>query len=1536
MSPFSLFRRSQSDADKPDSGSEARRGDASPLEGKIFDAAPADSDLAAPAQAPGEEEGGGGDVGQQVAADREAGILSEEDHRGAVEDKLLEWATRLVEETDLGGDELILDLAQAHPSGHAQLFAGRPTRLANLLREPAALAEAQKTVRAIRRALSKARSNNVVAPIHLAIGEASWTEEVGGETSVRELNERADHTIGVKASQPSRAHAPLLLCPVKLTGATDDAVTFTVDTALQVAPAFVRAVRARGIHVDSGALVDACVTPRGFSPQAALDFLQQLGSEALPGFQKVDTLRLGLVVQPEEDLLAAFEEALPELRSSALVAAIVGDEGALSVLNTALPARVETDREPSLERGAGDLDPDQLAVIDAVVAGNDLAVNAPAGSNLAATVAAVMADAAATGRVSVFVPGSRRTAAALSATVTDLGLDCLFADATREDGWQAGLAASLRAAISRESVDINDDEIADIRERLVAARTGLANYIDALYRHREEWGASMHKVLGELSGLTSGRPCPRTKVQFSSQQLQTISAAGRQAAHDLLRRTDESGLLAAQPHTTPWFGADLDSPEHAETVVASVLALHGEPGTEAVDVPGQTPLAEAGMLETLRVDVHDVAEETGLVEAETVNQWLEQLDMLDGVRDSLDVFLPTIFERSAADMVIATATKEWRREHAYTMKWRDRRRLAKQAKSLVRPGRTVDDLHGELVKVQQRREIWRRYAAQGGWPVLPTGLAELRAHADRVAAELEVVDAVVAKPGGVALADVAFEPLARLLAALASPAYTERLPLHAQLTQEIAQLGLTELVADLRGRRVESDMLIKEFELAWWVSVLQHILTGDPHLQNLDGQALSQLSFSVRNLDKQHVQTLAGPLLRAAVARVREQVDRDYEGAGQLYYCLAPEHAGQLAQTLADYPLARRLLPMWSIPALLAPALLPHETPIDLLIVEANVPIERVISLVARAHQVVIAGELHRPGGIGAEVRELLPTLELPTDRADRDGEISALLAAYGHGGLVRSVPSPRRISRLRMLFVDGRGTPNPGAENVQSVDPEVAAVVEAVCEHATVFPEQTLAVTALNAFHAGRITDAIHRAAQESVELANFIYADTPEAFQVRAVEDVAGLRRDHVILAVGFAKTQSNRVLHRFGALATPEGLTGMVDTLDAVRSRLSVVSCLHGDDLDPHRLLAPGPRLLRDLLLAAEGKLELLDLPAAPAEADNASGVGRSGTVAAAPKRGPQRAHAAGRDDAAAEGKSDNAANGAAAASGDGSAAGAGVTGAWGAGEVGASGVGTGGASGAGVGSDEAATAGATVGAGAGVGAGSDVEPDPLLVDLAERLFRKGLTVTANYGTPGGIRIPLALGHPDLPDEYVVALLTDNADYVAEPSQRRRDRHWVERLEDRGWVVHTASSAAIFLDPQWQADHLESLVVDVLRERALERKRQEDAEAAAAGVPSDEPEADAEAAQSGDEGEQGAAAPAAPVGRPRGVRPPTASGLPLAAYGDDQLDELLAWIESDGLERSHEELVEELRKELGLKRRGAQADAVLGHVVRRAHQS
>ena len=268
----------------------------------------------------------------------------------------------------------------------------------------------------------------------------------------------------------------------------------------------------------------------------------------------------------------------------------------------------------------------------------------------------------------------------------------------------------------------------------------------------------------------------------------------------------------------------------------------------------------------------------------------------------------------------------------------------------------------------------------------------------------------------------------------------------------------------------------------------------------------------------------------------------------------------------------------------------------------------------------------------------------------------------------------------------------------------------------------------------------------------------------------------------------------------------------------------------------------------------------------------------------------------------------------------------------------------------------------------------EPDRLLVDLAEHLYSRGLEVVANVGIPGGMRIPLAIGHPESPGRLLLAVLTDDEEYLAEPSQRVRDRARPRWLEAQGWAVYSALSMPLFIDPDREA----SLVVDAVLD-AVDKLRATDDEPVVEvpeRITDDEApdervdeRVDESSADDGAEGVDGTGDPSSSPRMPmlddgldeeskrrkkadedttgmllaikrkeraseenRGPRPAIAKGLPLAAYSDDQLDEMAAWVRSDGVERSDLETAEELREALGITRRGFQSDAVLGNVVRR----
>lgn len=1524
-----------------------------------------------------------------------------------VEAALARWRGELVE---LGGvaslDDIrmldgVVDLSAAHPSGLAQLYAGRPTHLTSLIREHSALSVARQSLREVAGRTDSLARQFGVAPVYLAIGVASWTETVASEhgsatasaassttaasaasaasdssaasaaavaddfdadaaeaelaraTAALDAS-RASHPDASSTARPAQpgvvrtVNVPVLLRPVRLSSATADAA-LTLDASIEVNPVLARALRRYGSTADVDAAARATLAGAGFSPRSALERVAALGREHLPGFEIHEQQVIGAFVHPGQALVEDLDEVWDRARASALVAAVAGDEEARAALDVDLGEPVRVDRDPSEERGAGDLDPAQLDAVEAVSTGASLLLDAPPGSEVAETLAAVAADAAASGRTVVHVPATSADGHAVAGALRDLGLGDLVLDLTEDGSWRRHVADAIKESLGVEPPELDVPAIVDMREELTTTRDRVSRYVDALHRERAPWGVSVDDALERLAELTSDAHAARTRARVDPGRLERLDDAGMDRARELLARAHELGVMTRAASTSPWNGISVADVDEATDSLVRLQRLSDELLPAVIENAGY------------------VAGATSIRRATTMGEWCEQLEMLDGVRESLDVFQPAVFERSAADMVIATASKQWREDRSVQMSASDRRHYAKAARDLVRPGRVVEDLHGELVKVQQRRETWRKHDPEGGWPTLPHGLDAMQATAQQTRELIDRLQPVLGTaPDAPVLMDVPLETLLERAGALADDDVTaQKLPRVNAVLTELDELGLSPLVADLASREVGAGELDEELTFCWWSSVLAQALRTDPDLEGLDASALSTTAQRLAALDAQQSASLAGPVRHAYARRVRTAVEERKADARALYIALSREDGVPLRDILALHPIALTVKPIWIIPPTLVPQVLAPDAVVDLAVLDASadVPVSRVVAAMVRASQVIVVGDLRRAEtGLAAELGSLLPSVTLPTGRNALDAEIAAFLATNGYEGVVDAVPAPPGTERLALSLVDGRGMPAPGQSAVETVGAEVDRVVDLVIEHALTHPELSLGVVALNARHADEIRRAAAAAVSGSPALEEFFAAGISEPFTVVDLPEARSLRRDHVILAVGYAKTPHGRTIHSFGQVSERSGMVELVEALCASRGTTHVVSCLSAEDIDPERLHAPGARLLREVLARAAGQ-------APQAEAGSA-----------------------------------------------------------------------------------------------------DV-PDRLTADLVTALRRRDLLVVTGFGVEGGLRLPIAVGHPDAPGELLVAVLTDDADYVAEPSLRRRDRHWVERLEHRGWRVHRAYRASVFLDPEAEAARIAELIDDELALRTGLAAQEavelvpEDAEDPLTSAPAQSPE-DSETASSLEAGNAGSPEGAAPVefeplvasatepeeggaddvvaetapepepepepgdgtshadvaadreraepssgsfpaetvgaddeaadisvepsqeedvadddgeadvrqetspqGDPaperlaapghdepvpffqlpeaddasgvpaaqaraaaRDVRPPIAQGLPLQAYTDDQLDDLLAWIRSDDVVRTDDEEVEELRRELALRRRGAGITAVLRNVVRR----
>ena len=692
------------------------------------------------------------------------------------------------------------------------------------------------------------------------------------------------------------------------------------------------------------------------------------------------------------------------------------------------------------------------------------------------------------------------------------------------------------------------------------------------------------------------------------------------------------------------------------------------------------------------------------------------------------------------------------------------------------------------------------------------------------------------------------------------------------MRERLAARGLDKLAQDLADREVEDAAIDTELDLAWWASLLRAMLASQPALGGVDPASLEDLTREGCELDEAQVASLI-PQAITGVRRIRTNAlaarPSQYE---ELRDLLADGMAPSDLDLLSSYPLVRHLLPvLMTVPAMV-PALAPTGRTVDVVVLDGadGLPLAELAPIIARGHQLVVIDDLTgaSEGGATRELAGVLPVVRVEPGPRRLNDQVALLLARYGYEHAGIPVPWTAANAPVSARWVEATGMPAPGAHAIESTGAEVHAVVDAVIEHAVEAPERSLAVVALSERHAQRIREALESVKADEPGLASFFDPATPEPFVVVGPDQVAGLTRESLILSVGFAKTPHGRVIHDFGVLSSEEGADALAEVLRVVRGDLTLVSALHSEEIDRDRLGHEGSRMLVDLLEIAEGH------------------------------------------------------------------AGEGMD-AW------------------------------------PVLAG---EPDRLLVDLAEHLYSRGLEVVANVGIPGGMRIPLAIGHPESPGRLLLAVLTDDEEYLAEPSQRVRDRARPRWLEAQGWAVYTALSMPLFIDPDKEA----SLVVDAVLD-ALDKlgaaddepvvdvpERIADDDAADERVEDRVEDASSDdGAEVADDAEDASSSPRMPMlddgldeeskrrkkadedttgmllaikrkerasEENRGPRPAIAKGLPLAAYSDDQLDEMAAWVRSDGVERTDLETAEELREALGITRRGFQSDAVLGNVVRR----
>ena len=204
-----------------------------------------------------------------------------------------------------------LDLTHAHPSGLAQLFAARPTRLSSLFREYDAHSAAWRQARSIRASALVLSAQRGVQGCCLAIGVATWRPRV--------------------AESAAAIQAPIVLrgCSVRPRGAGDDDFDLDLEDAVLINPELIRElVETYGIEADGAHLAALAQGEKGFDPRPVYAWLEER-CRSLRGFKIERSLVLATFAAGSGAVLADLDAAIPAIAAHPLlgrVAAAVGPE----------------------------------------------------------------------------------------------------------------------------------------------------------------------------------------------------------------------------------------------------------------------------------------------------------------------------------------------------------------------------------------------------------------------------------------------------------------------------------------------------------------------------------------------------------------------------------------------------------------------------------------------------------------------------------------------------------------------------------------------------------------------------------------------------------------------------------------------------------------------------------------------------------------------------------------------------------------------------------------------------------------------------------------------------------------------------------------------------------------------------------------------------------------------------------------------------------------------------------------------------------
>ena len=1043
-----------------------------------------------------------------------------------------------------------LDLTHAHPSGIAQLFASGKAPLDSLFRDAGILrAAGRRLERVYEDQTTKSRLSGV-AELSMVVGVATW----------------------------SGKSVPVLLYPVDVTrkpggGETDATISFTGRGRLN--PSFVTALHDQGVNLDEDELFDGSNYPNG-TPETSAVFaaIERQARKAFTDFNIDRYIIVGCFMDPSAQILLESQRIIDTLRHGAsgntILDALAGLPQALHDIEAdKIPEFSPFDGDPHAEFEIGDVDNTVRYAANLAAAGHSIIVDSEVGSGTAAQAAAITSRCVMNGKSVLYVPcvaeQKRRFTRLMGAnSMGDMVLDIADEQGNTAIDKQLIAAVGYRAGNAASRFDQLSDELVGVRSRLT-------RYLGDLHGVNERWGVSAYHTIQNLASIATLPTHPATHVRLSQSAARTLNGHMDEWAHKLTT-AGELGEFTIGPDDTAWYQASLTTEDQAVDAYQRV-----------VDVMQK-------LLPATREQVATTVQTCGFPVPTTAQEWGRQVTVLKNLRRVLDVFQPEIFERDIDAMIEASKSKQQRKAEGSDLGFWERRRLVKEAKSLLRVGAQVENLHDALVVVAKQSEQWHLFVPHGGWPVLPPKLDTILETQDALMRDITSLDAVLATtPKGGNLESLDFNTLEERLKALYNDHMAlDTLPGRCRLEQDFRSVGLDELVDDLRARHVPVEAVEGELQLSWWTTVFEDIVKESAIISNQDGSALQTAADRFAQVDTEHVRSIGPMIHQESIRKLCDLLFSKTQEANQLHTVLAGGQNTPFNRVLHDHPqimaLAKPVL--MGTPSTLA-ALTDPAPLADVVIIDAaaHLPAIELLTIVCRARQVVLIA--HCATVTSPSVKALigiLPHVSVRSSLTRRSPHLSVFLRKEGYGEIRHAAPTESMQGTVRLHRIEGTGVPVISSGLVESSQQEISTVTKLICDRAgsfTVVPvDYMLTVVTLTEAFRSRLGAELKSLATKDKAMGRFL-----RHVRLIGIDEVAGAQTTDAIVSMCYAKTTHGRLLQQFGPLEGNGGKGMLLDALALADRNLDIVSSFGPEDLDDERLHQPGPQLLKRLLQWAE---------------------------------------------------------------------------------------------------------------------------------------------------------------------------------------------------------------------------------------------------------------------------------------------------------------------------------------------------------------